>query len=368
LQILQLDNNNLSGTIPASLGNLSQLQRLSFFLNQLTGNIPAALGNLLNLQSLNLDFNQLTGSIPPGLGNLSQLHYLSLSHNQLSGSIPASLGKLSNLLSLVLNYNQLTGNIPDSLSLLLNLLNNGPIGLSLENNQLSGIVPLSLKNLSTEIALHDNKLTFDHTESLVSFKSDVLYAPQAHIPIYHQNNTLSVSAGGTPSKDTFRFYKDGLLQTMQTGDSTFSITTTGKYNIVVTNSIATQLTLYSDTINIAALVVTLSSFTATKKETSVLLNWQTANEQNNAYFIVERSNGSNMSFKEAGRISSLGNSSKPQQYYFEDVNPFGGGNYYRLKQVDADGKITYSKVAFVDFAKKNYYKIISQSCKRRYLL
>ena len=46
---------------------------------------------------LNLLRNQLSGSIPSSLGNLSNLEVLSLGSNQLSGSIPSSLGNLSNL-------------------------------------------------------------------------------------------------------------------------------------------------------------------------------------------------------------------------------------------------------------------------------
>jgi uncharacterized delta-60 repeat protein len=106
-----------------------------------------------------------------------------------------------------------------------------------------------------------------------------------------------------------------------------------------------------------ALPITLSSFTATKKQTSVLLDWQTANEQNNTYFSIERSSKSNNNFKEVGRVNSKGNSYKPQQYSFEDSSPFNGSNYYRLKQVDADGKMTYSKVAFIDFSKADTIKL-----------
>jgi uncharacterized delta-60 repeat protein len=106
-----------------------------------------------------------------------------------------------------------------------------------------------------------------------------------------------------------------------------------------------------------SLPITFSSFSATKKQTSVLLNWQTANEQNNAYFIIERSNNSNNNFKEVGKVNSKGNSYKPQQYSFEDYSPFNGGNYYRLKQVDANGKSTYSKVVFIDFSKANTIKL-----------
>lgn len=97
------------------------------------------------------------------------------------------------------------------------------------------------------------------------------------------------------------------------------------------------------------LPITLSSFTAAKKQNSVLLVWQTASETNNNYFAIERSSNSSNGFKEIGRVSSRGNSSQMQQYSFEDITPLKGINYYRLKQVDKDGKSTTSKIVLVDF-------------------
>ena len=98
--------------IPAELGGLTNLQRLSLSGNQLTGTIPAELGNLANLQELHLGGNQLTGQIPPSLGSLANLQELSLSGNQLTGMIPAELGNLADLELLFLSENQLTGCIP----------------------------------------------------------------------------------------------------------------------------------------------------------------------------------------------------------------------------------------------------------------
>ena len=71
--ILSLVYNNLSGIIPAQLGDLTNLRILRLADNQLSGSIPATLNNLTNLSSLFLADNQLTGSIPPELGNLTNL-------------------------------------------------------------------------------------------------------------------------------------------------------------------------------------------------------------------------------------------------------------------------------------------------------
>ena len=525
LQYLYLSSDFLTGNVPPELGKLTNLKHLYLGDNlSLTGSIPSELGNLINLQDLDLSDNELSDTIPSSLGNLSNLIRFYLSNNHLSGSIPTSFGALTNLQIFYLDNNQLSGSIPISFGALTNLQT-----FDLDNNQLSDSIPASVCNLAKLYSVNTskNRFTFKSMELLGSKKNFAnIYAPQATIPLYNQNNILSVSAGGTPSNDTFRLYKDGILVATQIADSTFKITATGQYNITANNAIATQLTLYSDTTTITTLLadtttqviqnitgnsptdvsngiyklvtltptaganalngnvttlvtidpvvkvynnqpyvsrhydiipatnpatsqatvtlyftqqdfddfnsyvttnhlnisllptngvnngnvrisqlhgtftgssdpgnyndstsvlitptvswdntdqwwtvtfpvtgfsgfylstgnftlpITLTSFTASKNKTSVVLNWRTANEQNNAFFAIERSNNSNNNFKEVGKLNSKGNSDQTQQYLFEDFNPFNGGNYYRLKQVDKDGKTTYSKVVFVDF-------------------
>lgn len=93
--ILSLPANNLIGTIPPELGNLSNISRIILPLNQLSSSIPAELGNLSTLNMLVLYSNQLTGTIPAELGNLSSLTDLYLYDNQLTGRIPTELADLS---------------------------------------------------------------------------------------------------------------------------------------------------------------------------------------------------------------------------------------------------------------------------------
>ncbi|MBN1222521.1 MAG: hypothetical protein JXB23_04695 [Candidatus Aminicenantes bacterium] len=153
LEELRLYGNSLTGGIPAQLGSLSHLTNLDLGQNNLGGDIPSVLGNLSNLKKLHLDSNQLTGSIPSSLGNLSQLERLVLASNELTGSIPGELANCSNLEYLVLSYNQIIGNIPSALGDLAKLE-----GLYIYANQLSGTLPSSLGNLSSlkELALADN--------------------------------------------------------------------------------------------------------------------------------------------------------------------------------------------------------------------
>jgi len=156
LQWLDLDFNQLSGMIPPEVGNLSNLERLSLSQNQLSGSIPSGIGNLSHLESLNLRMNDLTGTIPPELSNLSSLKWLSLEWNHLSGSIPVWLGDLSNLRSIDLVGNQFTGAIPPELGSLPNLQE-----LDLQWNQLTGTIPPELGNLQNleTLELENNKIT-----------------------------------------------------------------------------------------------------------------------------------------------------------------------------------------------------------------
>ena len=96
-EVLNLQYNNLVGTLPTTLGNLTNLRYLDLLSNQLSGAIPTELGNLTNLQTLNLSFNQLSGAIPTELGNLTNLWRLGLSSNQLVGAVPSSITNLTNL-------------------------------------------------------------------------------------------------------------------------------------------------------------------------------------------------------------------------------------------------------------------------------
>lgn len=86
---IALTSRSLTGSIPASLGTLSELRTLSLDENQLTGTIPAQLGSLTKLTRLALEDNQLTGMVPVDLANLTGLTTLHLAGNMLAGCVPA---------------------------------------------------------------------------------------------------------------------------------------------------------------------------------------------------------------------------------------------------------------------------------------
>jgi Leucine-rich repeat (LRR) protein len=130
LKTLRLFDNSLNGPIPSGIGELSELKMLMLARNQLDGSIPSELGGLMNLEELWLNENRLTGNIPAELGALSMLTRLQLESNRLEGPIPSQIGQLSNLTQIFLAFNQFSGDIPSEISNL-SALTGGSIGYNM---------------------------------------------------------------------------------------------------------------------------------------------------------------------------------------------------------------------------------------------
>jgi Secretion system C-terminal sorting domain len=109
-----------------------------------------------------------------------------------------------------------------------------------------------------------------------------------------------------------------------------------------------------DTVTVSGVVTPLKllNFDAVKNQTTVLLKWKTTNEVNTAYFDIERSTNGTM-FTKIGKVNSL-NTLGNNNYFLQDNQPNKGVNFYRLKQVDLDGKFVYSiiiKVLFDEYGR-----------------
>jgi Leucine-rich repeat (LRR) protein len=111
--VLNLQENNLSGSIPKALGYCKKLEALNLSHNSFSGSIPKELFTLSALaEGLDLSHNQLSGEIPLEIGGLINLESLNISNNQLSGIIPSTLGDCMHLESLHMEGNLLHGAIP----------------------------------------------------------------------------------------------------------------------------------------------------------------------------------------------------------------------------------------------------------------
>ncbi|KAG2663691.1 hypothetical protein I3760_16G045000 [Carya illinoinensis] len=155
LRALILLNNSFIHIIPPEVGHLRRLQILALGNNSISGQIPRNISGCNNLIYIRVHYNQLFGEIPPELSTLSKLQRLSLYNNNLTGSIHPSFGNLSSLKVLDAVYNNLGGSIPESFGQLKKL-----IFLSLGSNRFAGTIPPSIFNLSSIIVFDvgDNKL------------------------------------------------------------------------------------------------------------------------------------------------------------------------------------------------------------------
>lgn len=165
LMFLQLSANRLSGPIPPCIFNISSLHYLALAANELEGGqLPPDIGNTLpNLTYLILGACQFRGPLPASLANASRLSFMDLAENNFSGQVPSDLGRLQHLGSLNLETNQLEASDASSWRFLDSLSNCSRLQLlSMSQNRLSGKLPSSVANLSTElqqILLGENQIT-----------------------------------------------------------------------------------------------------------------------------------------------------------------------------------------------------------------
>lgn len=153
---LSLGSNDLSGTIPSSLASMSNLTFLDLSRNNLVSTVPSELGVLGALQELNLEGNDIVGEVPSALGSLANLVHLDLSENRLSLPLPTELGQLRRLETLMATGNSLLGPLPTELGLIRNLKS-----LDLSGNFIFNTIPTEIGGLSNlkSLDVSDNLLT-----------------------------------------------------------------------------------------------------------------------------------------------------------------------------------------------------------------
>ncbi len=189
-----------------------------FGINEISGRV----------RGINISYNQLNGELPADLSNLSDLRYLYLIGNQISGTVPSELGDLTNLEYLYLHDNSLT-ELPD----------------------FSGT---ALDNIIKKIKVEGNKLDFGDIEPNIGVADEFTYSPQDSVGSKKDTTVengsefiMSVSVGGTANK--YQWMKDGVDIT-GAEDNVYAISAasaadSGSYVCKISNTIATELTLYS---------------------------------------------------------------------------------------------------------------------------
>ncbi|XP_054816927.1 receptor-like protein EIX2 [Prosopis cineraria] len=196
---LKLSNNNLQGSIPNGIQNLTLIEDLDLSYNLFNSSIPVWLYSLNHLKSLNLHKNNLHGTISYAIGNLTSLVTVALSNNQLEGPIPSSLRNLCSLRSVSFSNikcnrqvskilgiisgcashsleslsvfsSKLYGHLTNQIGIFKNL-----VYLDLSDNSIQGEIPKSLRNLTSlnHLYLDDNQFSgnpFEVIQSLVTIQ------------------------------------------------------------------------------------------------------------------------------------------------------------------------------------------------------
>ncbi|XP_002965380.2 probable leucine-rich repeat receptor-like protein kinase At5g49770 isoform X1 [Selaginella moellendorffii] len=176
---MHLNNNNLSGAIPAALSTMPKLFHLLLDNNNFSGAIPPEIGNLPQLRILRLDNNKLEGPVPETISRMALLLELHLTNNPLNGSLPdlSAVQNLQLIRSGYVNFSpseiplwllnmaklktleffkgNLVGQIPEELFSLPNLE-----AAFLDENRLNGSIDFSTASRSLElVSLEDNEIS-----------------------------------------------------------------------------------------------------------------------------------------------------------------------------------------------------------------
>jgi hypothetical protein len=149
---------------------------------------------------------------------------------------------------------------------------------------------------------------------------------------------------------------DCSYSTSATEQANVAATTTGQFYVLLVTNYANVIQIINinqgqsaiATTNCATLLpVEMSRYDIQLKDKKVHVNWVTDSEQNNDYFAVQRSENGNL-WETIGVRKGKGNSTVQNSYQLIDEKPLASISYYRLKQVDLDGKYTYTPLRSIN--------------------
>ncbi len=242
---LDLPNNNLTGTLPPEIGNLTGLESLWLFNgNSINGTLPPEIGNLTELRVLSVENNNFTGEIPPSYSNLTNLRGFWFNDNQLSGNIPAFVAtNYPNLVFFDISFNDFDGTLPDFTPL--QKIRYIAIG---NNHFFPG-------DFSAQFNDYLNSQTNMNNSDFYSWSSSYFYTPQYTIDSIDEangtegdnitltltdNSSSRLSSSSTLAIDTYQWFKDDVLISGATASS-YTITNaqvadSGVYHCEISNT------------------------------------------------------------------------------------------------------------------------------------
>jgi hypothetical protein len=215
--------------------------------------------------------------------------------------------------------------------------------------------PMPLSTFSVNLSVDSTKIPFDFSNGPVydvtsnGGKWTIVSQSQSFIKLRNTNGTIAANE--------MAFFELKLRvppnAPLSNAMAALNVQVTGGMSNLAQNTIATpqddHMTASIPIVAAAPLHVRFASFSAVRQGSVALLEWSTAMEENNDHFEVERSSdGSN--FLRIASVAGAGNSQSLKKYSLTDDKALNGINYYRIKQIDRDGKSLYSEVKKVNFS------------------
>ena len=222
--------------------NNGRVSRLDLNTNQLQGTIPPEIGNLIFLDYLDLRSNFLNGNLPSELGNLQNATWLDFRFNRFEGSIPSSITTLPNLSVFVISNNNLSGDIPDFSNQAMSNLD----FLWIDNNQ---FVFTDFENEFLDYSANiGTGFTYEPQQQIDVVKGIVVDISKSITleTLPNLGTNLNIDWYRTDEIGNFIFLENGLTYNL-TVNSTADY---GDYYYFVTSNIVTSLVLLSQSITI----------------------------------------------------------------------------------------------------------------------
>jgi hypothetical protein len=191
------------------------------------------------------------------------------------------------------------------------------------------IEPVSTNSQGAKVWVdYDDSGTFDASE--VVYEETTVHASHAGFTGTFNGSFVIPASATTEKYLRIRVLVDraNLIGAVNDGDHTSDIGQTEDYAMFISP---------------VPLKIEMSEFTATIKSSQVNLYWVTKSETNNDYFSIEHS-VDGINFITIGKVNGAGNSTGELNYQFIHSNPTIGINYYRIKDVDFDGKEEFSSI------------------------
>ena len=213
-------------------------------------------------------------------------------------------------------------------------------------NCTSNSLPLTLKNEDqpTITAVGTGPSCPPSNNGVITISGDTIEPNKNYDLNYYLNGVAMIKVTVTSTNTS-------PAQIIWTVDHSGAGLTGGSYtNITVGPSSSCASNPVAVTLASCPLPVKLVNFNAKQSDDMIAINWQTASEINNNYFVLERSSDG-VNFTPITKVKGADNSSTLLNYSFNDPDPLDGINYYRLEQVDYNEDITYSTIIAVEYNK-----------------